>query len=71
MCPLLLYCLCSFVYCALLERCVYFCVLCLIMCSVLFFSEFNLNHLNSGTKLRECEDQSWFEVQAVAVFRFD
>jgi hypothetical protein len=21
-------------------------------------------HLNSGTNLRECEDQSWFKVQA-------
>jgi hypothetical protein len=28
-------------------------------------------HLNSGTNLRECEDQSWFKVQAVPVFRFD
>jgi hypothetical protein len=27
--------------------------------------------LNSGTNLRECEDQSWFKVQAVPVFRFD
>jgi hypothetical protein len=24
-----------------------------------------------GTNLRECEDQSWFKVQAVPVFRFD
>jgi hypothetical protein len=28
-------------------------------------------HLNSGTNLRECEDQSWFKVQAVPEFRFD
>jgi hypothetical protein len=28
-------------------------------------------HLNSGTNLRECEDQSWFKVQAVPVFRSD
>jgi hypothetical protein len=28
-------------------------------------------HLNSGTNLRECEDQIWFKVQAVPVFRFD
>jgi hypothetical protein len=28
-------------------------------------------HLSSGTNLRECEDQSWFKVQAVPVFRFD
>jgi hypothetical protein len=28
-------------------------------------------HLNSGTNLRECEDQSWFNAQAVPVFRFD
>jgi hypothetical protein len=28
-------------------------------------------HLYSGTNLRECEDQSWFKVQAVPVFRFD
>jgi hypothetical protein len=28
-------------------------------------------HLNSGTNVRECEDQSWFKVQAVPVFRFD
>jgi hypothetical protein len=27
--------------------------------------------LNSGTNLRECEDQSRFKVQAVPVFRFD
>jgi hypothetical protein len=27
--------------------------------------------LNSGTNLRECEDQSWFKFQAVPVFRFD
>jgi hypothetical protein len=27
--------------------------------------------LSSGTNLRECEDQSWFKVQAVPVFRFD
>jgi hypothetical protein len=27
-------------------------------------------HLNAGTNLRECEDQSWFKVQAVPVFRF-
>jgi hypothetical protein len=27
--------------------------------------------LNSVTNLRECEDQSWFNVQAVPVFRFD
>jgi hypothetical protein len=25
-------------------------------------------HLNSGTNVRECEDQSWFKVQAVPVF---
>jgi hypothetical protein len=24
-----------------------------------------------GTNLRECEDQSWFKVQAVPVFLFD
>jgi hypothetical protein len=28
-------------------------------------------HLNSASNLRECEDQSWFKVQAVPVFRFD
>jgi hypothetical protein len=28
-------------------------------------------HLNSGKNLRECEDQSWFKVQAVPVFRSD
>jgi hypothetical protein len=28
-------------------------------------------HLNSGTNLRECGDQSSFKVQAVPVFRFD
>jgi hypothetical protein len=28
-------------------------------------------HLNSRTNLRECEDQSWFMVQAVPVFLFD
>jgi hypothetical protein len=28
-------------------------------------------HLNSGTNLRECEDQSWFKVQTVPVFHFD
>jgi hypothetical protein len=28
-------------------------------------------HLNSGTNLRECEDQSWFKVQAFPVFRSD
>jgi hypothetical protein len=28
-------------------------------------------HLNSGTNLREWEDQSWLKVQAVPVFRFD
>jgi hypothetical protein len=28
-------------------------------------------HLSSGTNLRECEDQSWFKVQAVPVFPFD
>jgi hypothetical protein len=28
-------------------------------------------HLNSETNLRECEDQSWFKVQAVPVFSFD
>jgi hypothetical protein len=28
-------------------------------------------HLNSRTNLRECEDQSWFKVQAVHAFRFD
>jgi hypothetical protein len=28
-------------------------------------------HLNSGTNLRECEDQSCFKFQAVPVFRFD
>jgi hypothetical protein len=27
--------------------------------------------LSSRTNLRECEDQSWFEVQAVPVLRFD
>jgi hypothetical protein len=27
-------------------------------------------HLNWGTNLRECEDQSWFKVQAVPVYRF-
>jgi hypothetical protein len=25
-------------------------------------------HLSSGTNLRECEDQSWFKVQAVPCF---
>jgi hypothetical protein len=28
-------------------------------------------HLSSGTNLRECEDQGWFKVEAVPVFRFD
>jgi hypothetical protein len=28
-------------------------------------------HLHSGTNLSECEDQSWFKVQAVPVFRFE
>jgi hypothetical protein len=28
-------------------------------------------HPNSGTNLRECEDQSWFKAQAVPVFSFD
>jgi hypothetical protein len=28
-------------------------------------------HLNSGTNLPECEDHSWFKVQAVPVFRFN
>jgi hypothetical protein len=28
-------------------------------------------HFNSGTNLRECEVKSWFNVQAVPVFRFD
>jgi hypothetical protein len=28
-------------------------------------------HLSSGTNLRECEDQSWFKLQAVPVFPFD
>jgi hypothetical protein len=28
-------------------------------------------HLNLGTNLRECEDQSWFKVQAVPAFRFE
>jgi hypothetical protein len=28
-------------------------------------------HPNSGTNLRECDDQSWFKVQAVPVFRSD
>jgi hypothetical protein len=28
-------------------------------------------HLRTGTNLRECEDQSWFKVQAVPVFRLD
>jgi hypothetical protein len=28
-------------------------------------------HLSSGTNLRECEDRSWFKVQALPVFRFD
>jgi hypothetical protein len=27
-------------------------------------------HLNSGTNLRDCEDQSWFKVRAVSVFLF-
>jgi hypothetical protein len=27
-------------------------------------------HLNSGTTLSECNDQSWFKVQAVLVFNF-
>jgi hypothetical protein len=26
---------------------------------------------NSGTNLRECEDQNWLKAQAVPVFRFD
>jgi hypothetical protein len=30
-----------------------------------------MQDVNSGTDLRECEDQSWFKVQAVPVFRFD
>jgi hypothetical protein len=29
-----------------------------------------VSDLNSGTNLRECEDQSWFKVQMVPVFRF-
>jgi hypothetical protein len=28
-------------------------------------------HLSSGTNIREWEDQSWFKVQAVAVFGFE
>jgi hypothetical protein len=28
-------------------------------------------HLSSGTDLRDCQDQNWYEVQAVPVFRFD
>jgi hypothetical protein len=28
-------------------------------------------HLNSWMNLRECEHESWFQVQAVPVFRFD
>jgi hypothetical protein len=28
-------------------------------------------HLSSGTNLRECEEQSWFKVQAVPVVRFE
>jgi hypothetical protein len=28
-------------------------------------------HLSSGKNLRECENQSWFKVQVVPVFRFD
>jgi expansin (peptidoglycan-binding protein) len=27
-------------------------------------------HVSPGMNLRECEDQSWFNVQAVPVFRF-
>jgi hypothetical protein len=34
-----------------------------------FFLAFQ--HLNSGTKFRECEDQSWFKVQTDPVFRLD
>jgi hypothetical protein len=28
-------------------------------------------HLKWGKNLRECEDQSWFKVQVVPLFRFD
>jgi hypothetical protein len=28
-------------------------------------------HLGSGTNFRECEDQSWFRVRVVPVFRLD
>jgi hypothetical protein len=28
-------------------------------------------HVRSGTDLSDCEDQSWFKVLAVHVFRFD
>jgi hypothetical protein len=28
-------------------------------------------HLNSRTNLRECEDQSWFKVRVLPMFRFD
>jgi hypothetical protein len=28
-------------------------------------------HFNSETNLHECEDQSWFKVQAIPVFCFD
>jgi hypothetical protein len=27
--------------------------------------------LNLGKNFRECEDQSWFKIEAVPVFRFD
>jgi hypothetical protein len=28
-------------------------------------------HLNAGTNLRQCEDQSWFKIQEVPVVRLD
>jgi hypothetical protein len=45
------------------------------MCSDLLLRWLSLllayQRLNSGANLRECEDQSWFKIQAVPVFRFD